>query len=302
MLGINPDAFGVWLPDAPGNTPWEGFLDAASEIGYEAVELGPTGYLPTDPGLLSDALAQRSLTLTCGYAAVAFHDPAARDAMLEQLRRTAHTTVGAGAAYVMALARGEFGAVGRIAPDEARLQEIADGLVVLSRVAAEEYGLDLVFHPHVDMAIETADEIERLLDATAGQVPLCLDVGQFAFAGGDPAAFIASHPDQVHYLHLRDLDETVRDRCRAEGADFDTAARRDVFCEPGSGAVDFAAVVAAADAAGFDGPVIVERSYLGRTPDEARASAERSFHTYRRFGFGRDGGRTPEGEPKGSGS
>ena len=286
MLGINPDAFGVWLPDAPGNTPWQDFLDAASDIGYEAVELGPAGYMPSDPSQLAAALAERSLTLTCGYQAVVFHDPAARDGMFEQLRKIASTTAGAGAEYVLALARPELDAGRRVAPSNGRVQEIADGLVALSEAAEERHGLHLVFHPHVGMAIETADETELLLDATDGQVSLCFDVGQFAFTGGDPAAFIRMHADSVRYLHLRDVDGAVRDDCVSDEADFETAARRDVFCEPGSGVVDFEAVAAAAADVGFDGPVIVERSYLDRTPDEARASAARSFDTYRGFGFG----------------
>lgn len=286
MLGINPDAFGVWLPDDPNNTSWEAFLDAASDIGYEAVELGPNGYMPRDPNRLASELGERSLTLTCGYLPVAFHDPASRDGMLEQLGKTADATAGAGAEYVLALARPELNAGQRVAPNNNRLQEVADGLVALSRAAADRHGLHLVFHPHVGMAIESADETERLLDATDGQVSLCLDVGQFAFAGGDPAAFLRSHGDHVSYLHLRDVDAAVRDRCVAEEADFEAAARLDVFCEPGSGSVDFEAVAAAAAEIGFDGPVIVERSYLDRTPEEARAAAERSFDAYRRFGFG----------------
>jgi inosose dehydratase len=289
-LGINPDAFGVWTRDAPTNTTWDAFLDAAADIGYRAVELGPNGYLPSDPGRLAEELSARSLELTCGYLAVAFHDPTGREQMLAQLAKTARTTAGAGATFVLALAAAEPSQAGRVPPDPTRLQEIADGLVTCSRVAADQHGLRLVFHPHVGMAVETAEEVERLLDATEGQVALCLDVGQYAYTGGDPAAFLRSHGDHVAYLHLRDIDSAVRDRCVTDEVDFETAARRDVFCEPGTGTVDFASVARAALTVGFDGPVIVERSYLGRTPPEARAAAERSFATYTGLGFGRGGG------------
>ncbi|MGI9623884.1 MAG: TIM barrel protein [Acidimicrobiales bacterium] len=288
MLGINPDAFGVWHAKTPGITPWQDFLDGASQIGYEAVELGPAGYLPSDPGELAAALNARSLTLTCGYVAVAFHDPASRETMVEQLRQTAHTTAGAGAQFVLALARPEL-TQGRVAPDRAAIHQIAEGLTMLSRVALEDHGLRLVFHPHVGMAVETEEETLALLDATHGELALCFDVGQFAYTGGDPAAFIQTHGDRVAYVHLRDLDPVVRDACVAGEVDFENAARRDVFCEPGAGSVDFEGVANALISVGFDGPVIVERSYLDRTPDEARAAAERSFEVYSGLGFGKSG-------------
>ena len=283
-LGINPDAYGVWQADAPGNTTWAAFLDTAAAAGYVAVELGPAGYLPSDPDELQTELAARGLELTCGYLPTAFDHQRAVDTMFHRLATLARLT--AGAEFVLALASASWGPDGRIPPDEAHWRAIDDGLVSLSRVAADEHGLRLVFHPHVGMAVETQAEVERLLHDVDGHVSLCFDVGQFAFTGGDPAAFIRGHGEHIGYLHLRDLDPEVRDRCVAETVDFETAARRDVFCEPGTGCVDFAAVADAARSVAFDGPVVVERSYLGRTPEEAHAAAGRAFATYRSFGFG----------------
>jgi inosose dehydratase len=53
-LGSCPDSWGVWFPDDPGQTPWHRFLDELAEAGYRWLELGPYGYLPTDPARLRD--------------------------------------------------------------------------------------------------------------------------------------------------------------------------------------------------------------------------------------------------------
>jgi inosose dehydratase len=48
-LGSCPDSWGVWFADDPHQTPWHRFLDELAAAGYRWLELGPYGYLPTDP-------------------------------------------------------------------------------------------------------------------------------------------------------------------------------------------------------------------------------------------------------------
>ena len=60
-LGSCPDSWGVWYADDPRQPPWERFLDELARVGYEYLELGPYGYLPTDAPRLQDELAARGL-------------------------------------------------------------------------------------------------------------------------------------------------------------------------------------------------------------------------------------------------
>lgn len=286
-LGINPDAFGVWEPDAAGNLPWTDFLDSAASAGFELIELGPYGYLPTDAAQLADALAARSLGLSGGYAVGPFHDTGARAGLLDAVRAVAVTTAGAGAGYLMLLASTMRNASGRVALGVEDWRTMVLGLDEARRLVEGEFGLEVVYHPHVGLAVETAEETDRLIQDTAGALAICLDTGQFAYPGGDPADFLDKHGALVRYLHLRDLDVDVRDRCVRQGLDFRSAAQSRVFCEPGDGAINFAGVASAARRAGFDGPVIVERSLLGCTPLEGREAAERACRFYGAAGFGR---------------
>ena len=68
-VGSAPDSWGVWFPDDENQPPWRRFLDEVAEAGYEWIELGPHGYLPTDPSRLRDELGSRELKLSAGTSA-----------------------------------------------------------------------------------------------------------------------------------------------------------------------------------------------------------------------------------------
>lgn len=65
-VGSAPDSWGVWFPDDPRQVPWERFLDEVTEAGYDWIELGPYGYLPTDPARLTDEVTRRGLKVPAG--------------------------------------------------------------------------------------------------------------------------------------------------------------------------------------------------------------------------------------------
>ncbi|HLS93837.1 MAG TPA: sugar phosphate isomerase/epimerase, partial [Microbacterium sp.] len=72
-IGTAPDSWGVWFPDDPNQVPWQRFLDEVVEAGYTWIELGPYGYLPTDPHQLEDELGKRGLKLSGGTVFTGFH-------------------------------------------------------------------------------------------------------------------------------------------------------------------------------------------------------------------------------------
>jgi len=59
-IGTAPDNWGVWFPSDPKQTPWSPFLEEVVEAGYEGVELGPPGYLPTDIDQLKAEVGRRT--------------------------------------------------------------------------------------------------------------------------------------------------------------------------------------------------------------------------------------------------
>ena len=76
-IGSAPDSWGVWFPSDPKQTPWHRFLDEIVEAGYEWTELGPYGYMPTDPATLRAELDRRGLKVTAAFTMAHLEDPAA---------------------------------------------------------------------------------------------------------------------------------------------------------------------------------------------------------------------------------
>ena len=72
-LGTAPDSWGIWFVDDPNQLPWDRFLDEATAVGFEWVELGPYGYLPTEPEHLRDELHKRGLRLSGGSVSCGLH-------------------------------------------------------------------------------------------------------------------------------------------------------------------------------------------------------------------------------------
>ena len=66
-IGSAPDSWGVWFGDDARQTPWHRFLDEIAEAGYEWTELGPFGYLPTDPKILKQEVDKRGLKVTGSF-------------------------------------------------------------------------------------------------------------------------------------------------------------------------------------------------------------------------------------------
>ena len=61
-----PCSWGVDDPKNPDLPAWATVLKEAAQAGYRSIELGPWGYLPTDPASLRAALEQHQLSLVAG--------------------------------------------------------------------------------------------------------------------------------------------------------------------------------------------------------------------------------------------
>ena len=66
------------------------------EAGYEAIELGPYGYLPKDPAELQDALERTDLTVLAGTVFSHLHQPDAWDYTWKQVTDVAALTKAVG--------------------------------------------------------------------------------------------------------------------------------------------------------------------------------------------------------------
>jgi inosose dehydratase len=258
----------VWFADDPRQTPWERFLDELAGVGYEWLELGPYGYLPTDPARLSDELARRSLRVAGGtmHGYSGLHRAGDLAEIIERTRPVAALTAALGAKDLVFVpvpgyrddVTGAYLEPGVL--DDDGWKTLVASTSQLGRVLAEEYGLRLQFHHHADSYVETRPQIDRLLAETEPRyVSLCLDTGHLAYGGGDAAALIADHPDRVGYLHVKQMNPVLVQRAKSEDMAFGQAVALGVSCEPPAGIPGIPSVVRALEERGRDTFVIVEQ-------------------------------------------
>ena len=291
-LGTAPDSWGVWFPDDPKQVPWRQFLDEAAAAGYTAVELGPFGYLPTNPEQLRDELGRRGLTLTGATAGTALHRGGdALAAALAQCRPVAALLTAMDAPYLVTLPAmytdlhtGELLEPAELTSEQWTL--LGDGHSDLGRVLLDESGVRQMFHPHADAHVDGKTSIDRFLELTdPATVSLCLDTGHVAYVGGDNRAVVAKHPDRIGYVHLKSVDPEVVAKVRAEGMSFAQAVQLGAMVEPTRGEPEMPPLLAELDALGVPLTAVVEHDLYPAPPGVPLPIATRTQQYYSSCGL-----------------
>ncbi len=251
--------------------PYQRVLDEIQQTGYTGIELGPYGYLPTDPDVLRRELGARGLQLLSAFVPVKLVDAGAHEAGAEAALKVGRLLAALGAQYIVLaddngsvpLLVAKAGQRTGSALTSAQWDVFARGVNLIARRINDELGLKVAFHHHCGGYVETPVESMELMARTDDKlVGLCLDTGHWHYGGGDAAAAIDQLKSRVTYLHLKDCSAEIAARCRAEGKDYFEAVKAGVFCALGEGEVDFPAVKDKMLALGYDGWAIVEQDIL----------------------------------------
>ena len=246
-----PDSWGVL--DYPGpswNQSYEKMLDEMVAAGYTGTELGPYGFFPTDPAVLKPQLEKRKLKLLGSFVPVLLSDPASAELAVAQIRKVGDLLATLKAPFlVLADAQsdernrisGRVPTDGSAALSSAQWKNVVKVVEEAARVASE-FGLDLVFHPHVATYVETPQECERFFDATSHTgIGLCLDTGHCVFGGGDAIAEADKFRSVLRFVHIKDVDAKVLEESRRKQLTFEEAIEDKVFTIIGKGSIDFPA-------------------------------------------------------------
>jgi inosose dehydratase len=293
-LGSCPDSWGVWFPDDPAQTPWSRFLEELAQAGYPWLELGPYGYLPTDPVRLRDEVEGRGLQVSGQAVFGGLHHAGKWSRDLEDARRVAELVTAMGASHVVLLPDGfrDLDAYFTESPelDSEGWRTLVAATTRLGVILRDEYGVTAVFHPHADSHVGTQAQVERFLqDTDPASVSLCLDTGHIAYYQGDNLELIRKYPDRIGHLHMKQADPAIVEQVRAEDLWFAEAVRRRVMCEPRQGVPDPSALLDVIDRH-LDGELfmIVEQDLCPCDPDEPLPIATRTCKYLRQLGVGSD--------------
>ncbi len=274
--------------------PFTQVLDEIVATGHTGLELGPWGYLPTDPAVLRPELEKRGLQLLSSYVPVKLVDEAAHAAGEAHALKVGKLLAALGAKFIVLA--DDNGVVPELIQQAGRVQGsrlssdewdvFAKGVNRIARKVHDELGLQIVFHHHCAGYVETPDETRELMKrADPDLVGLCLDTGHWHYAGGDAMQAVQEYGERVRYLHLKDCEPQIREKCIAQKLDYFQATGEGLFCELGKGMVDFPGILNTMEKLGYDGWAIVEQDVLVDDKDAPRQSAQRNREYLKSLGF-----------------
>lgn len=243
-------------------------LDEMVAADYTGTELGPYGFFPTDPAVLGPELKKRNLKLLGSFVPVVLSDAGSAKIAVEHIREVGDLLSALKAPFlvladVQSAERDRLS--GRVPRDGSagltgvQWKNVAKVVEEAARVSAD-FGLDLVFHPHVATYIETPEECERFFDVTSHTgIGLCLDTGHCEYGGGDSATEAAKFASVLRLMHIKDLDQRILEEARRKQLTFDQAIEENVFTIVGQGAIQFPRLFRVLEKQNYSGWMVIEQ-------------------------------------------
>ncbi len=275
LIANAPCSWGINYPT--GNRySWSQYLDEVAAAGYRGTELGPFGFLPTDPARLKDELAQRDLTLVGATHVHTFSDAASAPAFLTTLRDLSALLVSLDAKHLVIMDESNAYPEGREGVlDEAGWNGLTQMVRDAQALVETDYGLKLSFHPHIGTAVEKEIQIDRLLAET--DIDLCFDTGHHAFWDQDALAYMARTFPRIAYMHLKNVDPAVRARVLSGALPVAASYAEGVMCPLPDGVVDIQAVMKFLTDHAFAGPIVVEQDIAANAAETPMQLAARNL-------------------------
>lgn len=286
-----PCSWGVFYADGGASgVPAEQFLREASQAGYKQIELGPEGYLPTDIEELKEALAKVSLEVCAGTSTIEFLTRSEEEciqSVIPLAKRLNELAV-----RDMVVMDGSLWTDSPLPKTEWTQEQISSIYAKISAVnrVLSDTGIRMVFHPHCDSAVETVDEIKRLLEIDG--LMLCFDTGHHVLVNGTPEKgdrtaidFIRENAGRIPYLHFKNPGGAVLAQIRREGRSGLYALSHNVMCDLEDGIIDFEVLRDTLQETGFIGTAVIEQDMYGKSRAYAYESAKRNLEYLKRIGM-----------------
>ena len=237
--------------------PRDRVVEEMKSLGLSAMELGPDGFLPSDPEELNAYLSENGLRVIGGWVpmAMAFQD--LFDADVDYLHRACRQFQLAGAdVLILGPVWDLLGYEKRGVLDAGEWATFFANLSVVDEVASS-FGLRTALHQHVGTVVEDMSDLQRVLDNS--DVSLCVDTGHMMSTGIDPVAVVTQAADRVAHVHLKDVQVRLANMVLSGETPFRTACLDGLFQPLGKGDVDLAGVISTLEAAGYAGWYTIEQ-------------------------------------------
>jgi len=261
-IGINPL---TWtnddMPELGANIPLDDCLAEGKRAGYAGFELGHK--FPRDPDILARILARYDLVLISGWYGSRLLE---RSVDAEIVAIQSHLSLlQAMNCDVMVVAEvsncihidRETPLSSRPHLDATRWDLLTSRLNELAQYCLKE-GVQLAYHHHMGTVVQSAEDIDRLMDTTDDALGLLIDTGHLVFAGEDPIATARQHGKRVVHVHCKDVRSDVLERIIGCDSSFLDAVLEGVFTVPGDGSVDYLSFAEELKKFNYEGWLVVE--------------------------------------------
>ncbi len=261
-LGMSPIAW--WnddLPELSDDVSLEECLHQSRSAGFTGMEKGRR--FPDDPGVMLPILRAADVTLCGGW----FSGTLVDEDLAVNKDRIAPMIELFKAVDAPCIVYGEVGRSiqGKREVPLAHKPKLGDDeMTAYARKVTEfgewcaDQGMPLSYHHHMAAVVETEPELDAFMAASGPGIPLLLDAGHLAFAGGDVLRAIDNHHGRITHVHVKDIRRAVIDGLDRARQSFLDAVALGAFTVPGDGSLDFAAIVQRLADHGYEGWFVVE--------------------------------------------
>jgi inosose dehydratase len=261
-LGMSPIAW--WnddLKELSDDVSLEECLRQSRSAGFTGMEKGRR--FPDDPKVMLPILRQADVTLCGGW----FSGTLANEEMAANKDRIAPMIALFKAVDAPCIVYGEVGRSiqgDRSKPlsskpvlSDAEMKAYARKLTEFGEWCAGQ-SMPLVYHHHMGAVVQFEAELDAFMAASGEGIPLLLDAGHLAFAGGDVLRAIDRHHARIRHVHTKDIRRSVIDALDWTKQSFLDAVALGAFTVPGDGSLDFRAIVQRLADYGYEGWFVVE--------------------------------------------
>ncbi|MBX3568919.1 MAG: myo-inosose-2 dehydratase [Rhizobiaceae bacterium] len=261
-LGMSPIAW--WnddLAELSDDVSLEECLRQSRSAGFTGMEKGRR--FPEDPAVMLPILRAADVTLCGGWfsGTLANEDIAANKDRIQPMIDLFK------AVDAPCIVYGEVGRsiqgdrskplAGKAVLSDDEMRAYARKLTAFGEWCAEQ-GMPLAYHHHMAAVVQFEHELDAFMANSGAGIPLLLDAGHLAFAGGDVLAAIDRHHQRISHVHVKDIRRPVVDALDWSKQSFLDAVALGAFTVPGDGSLDFGAIVQRFADHGYEGWFVVE--------------------------------------------
>jgi len=261
-LGMSPIAW--WnddLPELSDDVSLEECLRQSRSAGFTGMEMGRR--FPSDPSVMLPILKKADVTLCGGW----FSGTLVSEDLSANKSRIAPMIELFKAVDAPCIVYGEVGRSiqgDRSKPLATKAVLSNDEMKAYAHKVTEfgewcaDQGMPLSYHHHMAAVVQFEHELDAFMNHSGEGIPLLLDAGHLAFAGGDVLRAIDNHHKRISHVHVKDVRMEIIKALDWTKSSFLDAVALGAFTVPGDGSLDFKAIVQRFADYGYEGWFVVE--------------------------------------------